>query len=87
MGFEGIRNEVSAMQAARAKSADERKEDTPFRRCSVVCMADSQRRAAMQRVKPAKFRRRRGFTADLSRISTSDLAEKGNTGLPFVIPA
>ena len=39
MGFEGMKKEVMAMQNARAQSTDERKEDMPFRRWSVVCIA------------------------------------------------
>jgi hypothetical protein len=36
VGSEGMRKEVIAMIAARKKRADERKEKTPFTRCSVV---------------------------------------------------
>ena len=32
MGFEGRKNEVMAMQAARAKSTEDKNEDTPLRR-------------------------------------------------------
>jgi hypothetical protein len=43
VGFKGMRKEVMAMQAARAKRADERKEETPFRRWSVVYILSTTR--------------------------------------------